>query len=127
MSARYTVKVTNYFCGAHRLRNYQGICEQEVHGHNYQLTTAFTATELDDCGMVIDFTVARPIIDEVIKQVDHKYFNDVPPFDVLNPTAENLAAWLYKTLSARLNSARVRIAAVTLQETAHDAVHYTEE
>lgn len=127
MAAKYTVKVTNYFCGAHRLRNYEGICEQDVHGHNYELITEISASQLDECGMVIDFLKVRPAIDEVIKQLDHKFFNDVPPFDVLNPTAENIAAWIYKNLSAHLNSTHARVTAVTLQETAHDAVRYTEE
>jgi 6-pyruvoyltetrahydropterin/6-carboxytetrahydropterin synthase len=126
MPASYTVRVTNYFCGAHRLRNYRGDCVQ-MHGHNYQLITEITANQLDELGMVIDFAYARPIIDEIVKQLDHKYFNEVAPFDKINPTAENIAAWLYQQISQRLNSERVRILAITLQETPYEAVRYTEE
>lgn len=126
MLSKYTVKVINYFCGAHRLRGYQGDCV-DVHGHNYQLITEIRASELNELGMVIDFAIARPIIDTIIKQLDHKFFNDIKPFDQINPTAENIAAWLYKQIAAQINTDRVRITAVTLQETPYEAVHYTEE
>lgn len=127
MSGKYTVKVTNYFCGAHQLRNYEGVCQQMVHGHNYKVITEISARQLNETGMVIDFLQVRPIIDEVVQQLDHKFFNDIPPFDKINPTAENIAAWIYKNLSARINTEHIRIIGITLQETAHDAVHYTEE
>jgi 6-pyruvoyltetrahydropterin/6-carboxytetrahydropterin synthase len=126
MPGIYTVRVTNYFCGAHRLRGYQGDCV-EMHGHNYQLTTEITAQQLDELGMVVDFAHARPIIDEIVKRLDHKFFNEVAPFDAINPTAENIAAWLYQQISKQLNSERVRVKRVVLQETPHEAVTYTEE
>ena len=126
MQASYTVKVTNYFCGAHRLRGYQGDCV-DVHGHNYKLTTEITANQLDDLGMVIDFAQARPIIDKIVMQLDHKFFNEVSPFDTINPTAENIAAWIYKQIAQQINSDRVRVKSVVLQETPHEAVSYTEE
>lgn len=126
MPAQYTVKVTNYFCGAHRLRGYKGDCV-DVHGHNYQLTTEITATQLDELGMVVDFAHARPIIDTIIQQIDHKFFNEISPFDQINPTAENIAAWLFQQIAQQLNSDRIRVKAVNLQETPYEAVRYTEE
>lgn len=126
MASMYTVKVTNYFCGAHRLRDYRGDCIQ-MHGHNYQLITEMSAPTLNDEGMVIDFAIARPAIDKIVQQLDHKFFNEIPPFDKINPTAENIAAWLYKQIAQELNSDRVRVNAVTLQETPYEAVRYTEE
>jgi 6-pyruvoyltetrahydropterin/6-carboxytetrahydropterin synthase len=124
--ANYTVKVTNYFCGAHRLRGYRGDCI-EMHGHNYQLTTELSATALDDLGMVVDFAHARPIIDKIVGQLDHKFFNEISPFDKINPTAENISAWLYKQIAQELNSNRVRLTSVTLQETPYESVRYSEE
>ena len=122
----YTVKVTNYFCGAHRLRGYQGDCV-DVHGHNYKVITEISAVKLDEMGMVLDFAIARPLIDAVIAQLDHKFFNEVAPFDKINPTAENISAWLYSQISQKINSAQARITAITLQETPYEAVRYTEE
>jgi 6-pyruvoyltetrahydropterin/6-carboxytetrahydropterin synthase len=85
------------------------------------------ATELDELGMAVDFKVIKQLARKVTDELDHRYLNEIPPFDSINPTAENLAAHIYRRLAEELNEPRVRIHAVTLWETERACVRFTEE
>ena len=85
------------------------------------------ATTLDAAGMVLDFKLIRRATNEVIDRYDHQYLNEVAPFDTLNPTAENIAAYMYKAISARINSDSIKVTAVTLWETERACVRYLED
>jgi 6-pyruvoyltetrahydropterin/6-carboxytetrahydropterin synthase len=86
----YEVTVVRSFSSAHRLREYDGNCEN-LHGHNWKVEVAFGGTELDRLGMLVDFRAAKSAVDEVLGRLDHRFLNDVPPFTEINPTTENLA------------------------------------
>ncbi len=126
MSPRYTLKVVSDFAAAHSLRDYPGDC-RKLHGHNWKVEVEASASELDELGMAIDFKAIKRHTKVVTDELDHRYLNEIPPFDELNPTAENMAAYIYRRLSDELNDPRVRISAVTLWETERACVRYTEE
>ena len=126
MPSRYTLKILTDFASAHTLRGYPGECSR-MHGHNWKVEVEVTADGLDQAGMGIDFKLIKQAARDVAGRLDHRYLNDVPPFDTTNPTAENIAAYLYGELSQRLNSARVRVSSVTLWETERACVCYTED
>ena len=84
----YTVKKRMEIAGAHRLNlNYESKCAN-LHGHNWIVVVWCKSQTLDANGMVIDFTHIKR---EVQEKLDHKFLNDVVPF---NPTAENIAKWV---------------------------------
>jgi 6-pyruvoyltetrahydropterin/6-carboxytetrahydropterin synthase len=60
-------------------------------------------------------------------ELDHRYLNDLEPFKEINPTAENIAAYMFKEISARINSDSIKVTAVTLWETERACVRYSEE
>jgi 6-pyruvoyltetrahydropterin/6-carboxytetrahydropterin synthase len=126
MATKYTLKVVTDFASAHSLRGYPGAC-QRLHGHNWKLEAEVVATALDDLGMGIDFKAIKTVAREVAGELDHQYLNDIKPFDEINPTAENIAAYIFRGLSQRLNNQRVRVSAITLWETERACVKYTEE
>lgn len=127
MSQRlYQLKVITDFAAAHTLRGYPGACAQ-MHGHNWKVEVEVEARGLDALGMGVDFKHIRAAAREVVGELDHRYLNDIPPFDRDNPTAENIAAHLYHRIGERLNDDRVKVAAVTLWETERACVRYTEE
>ncbi len=125
MPANYTLRIVTDFAAAHTLRDYPGACSR-MHGHNWKVEVEVSSRELDDTGMVVDFKVIKRATNEVADQLDHQYLNDIPPFDVINPTAENIAAHFYSSLSERLNTATLKISAVTLWETERACVRYSE-
>lgn len=126
MAGQYTLRVTTDFSAAHTLRDYPGDCSR-MHGHNWKVEVAVTAMGLDDKGMAVDFKVIKIAARELAGQLDHCYLNDVPPFDHINPTAENIAAFLYQGLSKMLNTERIRVSEVALWETERAWVRYTED
>jgi 6-pyruvoyltetrahydropterin/6-carboxytetrahydropterin synthase len=60
-------------------------------------------------------------------ELDHRYLNELEPFTGIKPTAENIAACMFREISARLNSDTIRVSAVTLWETDRACVRYSEE
>jgi len=126
MSARYTLKVITEFASAHTLRDYPGACSR-MHGHNWKVELEAIASKLDDVGMGVDFKQMKHIAREVGDRLDHRYLNELEPFTEINPTAENIAAYLYREISKQLNSDTITVSAVTLWETERACVRYSEE
>lgn len=121
----YLTTITENFSAAHLIRGYDGPCAQ-LHGHNWQVEVEILAKNLDPIGIGIDFKTIRAATKEIIDGVDHRYLNEIPPFDEINPTAENIAKWLYHSLSALFNQNNCQIHAVTLKETDNTRLRYQE-
>lgn len=126
MSSIYTLKILADFASAHTLRDYPGDCSR-MHGHNWKLEVEVTATALNNHGMGMDFKTIKTTSRELAKTLDHRYLNDIPPFDTVNPTAENIAQYFYQKLSKTLNIDTAKISGVTLWETDRACVHYSED
>lgn len=126
MAGKFTLKVLTDFASAHSLRAYPGDCAN-LHGHNWKVEVEVSSTELDELGMVMDFKKIKGAAREICGELDHKYLNEIPPFDTVNPTAENIAAYLYRTLAERLNDGRAQVASVTVWETDRACARYAEE
>ncbi|HHH36494.1 MAG TPA: 6-carboxytetrahydropterin synthase QueD [Gammaproteobacteria bacterium] len=126
MLRRYTLKVTTDFAAAHWLRDYPGDCSR-LHGHNWKVEVEVETHTLDELGMGLDFKTIRREARAVTDALDHKCLNELAPFESLNPTAENIAAHIFRELARRLDDGRVRVTAVTLWETERACVRYTEE
>lgn len=110
----YKVSVTRTFSAAHALRGYQGRCER-LHGHNWKIRVALASKKLDRIGMVVDFTEMRSQLDGVLACLDHRFLNEVPPFDKVNPTAENIAAHIFNRMK-KLMPKGVTVAEVEVWE-----------
>ncbi len=117
MPAKYTLKTVSEFAAAHTLRNYDGPCSR-MHGHNWKVEVELTGSELDEAGMIIDFRQIKRATREIAERLDHRYLNDIAPFDERNPTAENIARYFFEELQQMFSQqSNARINAVTLWET----------
>lgn len=97
----YYCTVEGDFSSAHFLRNYGGKCEN-LHGHNYRVIASVKGERLDDCGMLIDFKILKKQLGDIMESLDHKLLNELAPFSVNNPSAENIAAYVFHTLKDKL-------------------------
>ncbi len=93
----FEVRVEKTIAAAHRLYNYNGPCEN-LHGHNYRIEVAYIGSELDSFGMLVDFTDIKRAFNAVLDTIDHTYLNEVPGFEGVSPSAENIAAYIYRAL-----------------------------
>jgi 6-pyruvoyltetrahydropterin/6-carboxytetrahydropterin synthase len=100
----YEVSVDETFAAAHNLRGYKGKCEN-LHGHNYKVRVTLAGKEVDSVGLLYDFVHLKQVIQSVIRSLDHKYLNELSPFDVLNPSAENIARYIYDQTAKQLHQA----------------------
>lgn len=122
----FILKVIKTFSAAHNLRDYKGKCEK-LHGHNWKVEVEVQGKKLGKSGMLIDFHELKGIIAEELAFLDHTYLNEVPPFDKINPTSENLAEYLYHEIGADLAKQYAKIVRVTVWESDTACASYTEE
>lgn len=133
---RITVCRRAHFNAAHRLYRKDWSFEQNdavfgkcnnpnFHGHNYELIAAVTGDIDPETGYVIDVKILKDFIkSEVEDAFDHKNLNlEVPEFQDLNPTAENIVVVIYNKLKAKLDS-KLDLE-VTLYETPRNFVKYS--
>ena len=90
----FQVSVEETFSAGHALRGYKGKCENP-HGHNYRVQVTLEGPQLDNIGLLVDFTQLKHVVREIIKRLDHQFINDLEPFTVVNPSAENMAKYFY--------------------------------
>ena len=120
----FEVTVEETFAAGHALRNYRGKCEN-VHGHNYRVQVTLQGPQLDSIGLLVDFVEVKKLIHTVIDRLDHQFLNELPPFDMLNPSAENIAKYFYDQISGGLSqSAPVQVGRVQLWETDSSSAIY---
>jgi 6-pyruvoyltetrahydropterin/6-carboxytetrahydropterin synthase len=113
----FEVSVEQTFAAGHALRGYKGKCEN-VHGHNYKVRLTIAGEELDSIGLLVDFVEVKRAMKQVIEYLDHRFMNDLPPFDAINPSAENLARYFYDEVGRHLSaSVPVKISEVKVWET----------
>lgn len=97
----FIVSVQAHYDSAHFLRRYKGKCER-MHGHRYVVEVALQTEDVDESGLAYDFVDLKKYLRELANRLDHENINELPPFDVVEPTAENQARWFYDELKARL-------------------------
>jgi 6-pyruvoyltetrahydropterin/6-carboxytetrahydropterin synthase len=120
----YGISVERHFDAAHYLRGYKGKCEA-MHGHRYRVVVRVKAERLDDIGLAYDFTDLKRHLNDILARFDHTCLNDVPPFDKINPSAENIAATIYDELKVKLAADPVTIVSVEAWESPEQGVIYS--
>jgi 6-pyruvoyltetrahydropterin/6-carboxytetrahydropterin synthase len=113
------------FSAAHRLRNYNGPCEN-VHGHNWLVRATVRCDKLNAVGIGIDFKQLRAYLNDIVAGLDHRDLNAVFIEEANNPSSENLARYIYSELKAKLPGRDCRIHRVDVYETPGNGAAYFE-
>ena len=109
----YEITVRDGFSASHQLRLYDGSLEP-IHGHNWTVIVTVASDQLDSIGVVMDFHVLERKLKTVIGPFQERHLNEVAPFTSLNPSAENVALHIARSLEL---PARVSLVAVEAWET----------
>ena len=119
----FHVFIKTHFSAVHHLRDYPGNCERP-HGHNWKVEVTVKATEQDELGMGIDFRTVKNAVNEVMDTLDHRDLNEHPDFKSINPSSENIAAYIFRNLQKDLTTDRYGVYSVTVCETENSGVTY---
>ncbi|MCB5258349.1 MAG: 6-carboxytetrahydropterin synthase QueD [Candidatus Cloacimonadaceae bacterium] len=122
----YKLSVYDYFSAAHRLRGYEGPCSN-VHGHNWKVRVTFQTGKLDPLGMAIDFKELKVKLSEILKELDHTFLNELVIFKDTNPTSENIAKYIYDSLSESFKDSAISLLEVEVQESEKVSVVYSND
>jgi 6-pyruvoyltetrahydropterin/6-carboxytetrahydropterin synthase len=120
----YKTIVKTHFTSAHQLHGYPGHCGR-LHGHTWKVRVEVASERVDAIGISIDFKELKRIVNIPLSRLDHYHINEIPPFDKMNPTAENLAMVIHREVKANLPPG-VLILGVTVWESENYGVTYSE-
>jgi 6-pyruvoyltetrahydropterin/6-carboxytetrahydropterin synthase len=114
--------VESHFDAAHFLRNYKGKCEN-LHGHRYKVIANISTDKLNDEGLAYDFVELKRQLNNILDTFDHACLNDIPPFDKINPSAENISRTIYEKLAPELDK-DINIVSIQVWESPENCVTY---
>lgn len=122
----YELMVESSFSAAHQLRDYEGKCET-LHGHNWKVQVWVQGEQLQPNGILIDFCDLKTMVEKVTLSIDHSNINELPGFETLNPTSENLARYIFQELRKLFNHDTIKIVKVAVWETEKNMGAYFEQ
>lgn len=125
MAPQFTLKTILDFAAAHSLRGYDGDCAK-LHGHNWKVEVQVCGNRLNDIGMLIDFKKIKQHAKQAVEELDHTFLNDHPHFQRVNPTAENIAQYLYTEMAKRIETEDIKMHSITIWENDRNCVIYSE-
>ncbi|MFO7644518.1 MAG: 6-carboxytetrahydropterin synthase QueD [Desulfosarcina sp.] len=111
----FELTISGQFAAAHQLAMVAKKCEN-LHGHNWKVEVCVRGDRLNDAGVVIDFGILKDYLKEVISRLDHKFLNELPYFETVAPSSENLAVCIADMLQEKVRSSGLAVARVTTWE-----------
>ena len=111
----YEVTIKQSFSAAHMLNEIGDTCEK-LHGHNFVVEISVCSIVLSEEGILIDFRILKQWADEILKEFDHKYLNDISYFKDTSPSSENIARYIYDRISEKVKKRNLDVSRVTIWE-----------
>ena len=122
----WRLAVRSEFSAGHALRHYHGKCEA-LHGHNFSVEMVVEGSVLQEgTALLVDFKMLKNRLNKVLEALDHSVLNESAPFDVLNPSSENLARHIWQSLAQAMEEPGVRLHSVTVGEKPGQSATYME-
>ncbi len=121
----YEILIKSDFSGAHNLKGYKGKCE-ELHGHNWKVDARFEKRDLDKIGIASDFKILKGKLKTILNKLDHAYLNKLGAFKIKNPSAENIAKYIYTALRRSVKEKGLFVKSVSVWESDTSCATYYE-
>jgi 6-pyruvoyltetrahydropterin/6-carboxytetrahydropterin synthase len=120
----YELRGVTHFAAAHQLKMVGEKCEN-LHGHNWKIEVYVTGERLNSAGVLMDFGVLKEHLRGLMREIDHKFLNELEDFrDGCAPSSENIARLIAERLQRRLTSPEVRVSRVTAWESENACATY---
>ena len=120
----YHIFIETRFSAAHSIQKYKGPCG-DLHGHTWKVRVEVKTDRTNELGISIDFKDLKQITESVVKRLDHQHINKISPFNHMNPTAENIAKYIYHEIKGSLPES-IHMASVIVWESDFTGVTYSE-
>lgn len=119
----YELKVITRFAAAHQLKMVAKKCEN-LHGHNWKIEVCVTGDDLDEAGILVDFGIVKAHVADIMKRLDHKFLNELEFFSDGNPSSENIAHYVARSLQEVIHLPGIRVSKVTAWESEDASATY---
>ena len=97
----FTISVETYFWASHQLVLLDG-SKEPVHHHNWLVSAGLSSDKLNSMAVVMDFQELKAMLDDIVSEFDNMALNEISYFRQNNPSAENVARYIYEKLRAKL-------------------------
>jgi 6-pyruvoyltetrahydropterin/6-carboxytetrahydropterin synthase len=97
-----------------------------MHGHTWKVKVEVKTDKVNEIGICYDFKSLKELINKNIDELDHQNLNQLAPFKNINPTAENIAHYLYHSIQKRLPN-EIDMHQITVWESEKYSVIYKED
>jgi 6-pyruvoyltetrahydropterin/6-carboxytetrahydropterin synthase len=97
----FTISVETYFRASHRLIMPDG-SKESSHFHKWLVTADVSSKKLNNMGIAINFHKLRALLDNLLDELDNTALERISHFQQNNPTAENVAKYIYDKLEPQL-------------------------
>ncbi len=127
-SGRFEVQIEGRFEASHYLyRYFPDGSDEPLHGHSWlvEVTLSNADGALRADGMAFDYLAARLRLDQLLDRLDHVVINQLPEFQGINPTTENIARWFYAGLRSEVEDKGGRIVSIRVHEGPHNSAKFS--
>ena len=123
----YNVTISSHFDAAHFIEGMNSPCAR-LHGHTWRVETTIRGNKINGLGLLVDFAWVKKMADELIdKEFDHRCLNEMPGFEQVNPTAENIAEYLFWNFKLKVTEIGLELTNVRVYESGEAWVDYNDQ
>ena len=124
----FELKVKTDFAAAHKLTMVGEKCEN-LHGHNWNVEVYVVGETLNSAGVLVDFGDIKKAVRAIMKELDHKYLNELEAFSHIQPSSEQIAIYIAGRLQGFLDKLDepVRVSRISAWESANACATYIPE
>ena len=121
----FELKVKTHFSAAHKLTMVGAKCEN-LHGHNWNIEVYVSGEKLNAAGVLVDFGDIKKGVREIMKELDHKYLDEIEVFKEMQPSSERIAIYIAERLQPLLDQIAedVKISRVSAWESENSCATY---